>query len=1121
MSESFIRDNHSQGTVGDYLKQTIHENSDVSIVSAYFTIYAYHHLKNNLDAIHKLRFLFGEPTFIKAIDPEKIHAREFKIEDDKLSIPLNSRLTQRAIAKECAEWIKAKTEIRSMVKPNFLHGKMYHIRQQSGVEDAIAGSSNFTVSGLGLSRNKNIELNLIIDSKSAIRELKTWFDAIWNDQTGLVEDVKDQVLKYLEQLYIENSPEFIYYKTLFHVFEKSVNAQKMSALEYEIQLVKGSKFWKETLFEFQKHGAMWAIQKLLDYNGCILADSVGLGKTYEALAVIKYFEERNCRVLVLCPKKLMQNWTLYVDNQNNSLNPFPELRFNYTVLAHTDLSRTGKAGSIDLETFNWGNFDLVVIDESHNFRNNTKGKRDEDGNIIRKSRYERLMEDIIQSGRKTKVLLLSATPVNTSLRDLRNQIYFITGNKDDVFADPKSLNIPHLGNLLASAQREFTEWTKTRREKTNTTDLFERLGSDFTTLLDGLTIARARKHIQKHYAHEIERLGGFPKRLKPISIYPAIDLNNRFISYDTLNDKIMDYKLSLFNPSAFLKEEYLPLYEEKARIKNIRQFTQAKREHYLIGMMKVNFLKRLESSIHSFEVTMDRTIDKIESLIDRIERFQKFQAEKPELDFDDLAPADAEDEDLQEAQEVGKKFTYQMAHLKLDEWLQALKKDKDALSMLHTQAKDITPDRDAKLKELKVRIEQKINSPTTTKTGQANKKVLIFTAFADTAGYLYNSLADWAKNLGIHTALVSGGSGGNKTTLGGSRFEEILTNFSPRAKNRAQLPDLPQNEEVDLLIATDCISEGQNLQDCDWVINYDIHWNPVRVIQRFGRIDRIGTVNEAVQLINFWPTPDLNKYINLKNRVEARMALVDLAATGADNLLQLNEQTPEELENQIQGELNFRDQQLLRLQNEIVDLEDLGESINFSDFTLDDFRTDLINFIETNKKRLNDAPFGLYAVVPAPAGNHAGLAGDEYSSNVRQNIKPGAIFCLRQKEGADDLQKVNPLQPYYLVYIQEDGRVRWNYAQARQILELFRLLCQGKKQAYETLCDIFNAETQNGEKMDTCNRLLSGAIEAINQLFKKKNFGNLAHDRNAVLISVAQAPTTHEQFELITWLILK
>ncbi len=1097
MIPSGIRDNHHRGSVGDFLKQVVRSGAHVSIVSAYFTIYAFEALREQLLEIGDLKFLFGDPQFVRVLDPEKTERKIFQIENDQ--IKLQNHLEQKRVARECAEWIKQKVEIRSVKRAGLLHGKLYHV-DNNGVEEAILGSSNFTVHGLGLGSmgDNNIELNLIVDSNRDQHDLKRWFQELWDD-SELVVDVRDEVLGYLNQMYSNHAPEFIYFKTLFHLFEQYLDEQRRSNLLAEQSQIVDTEIWR-TLFEFQRDGVKGAINKILKHNGCVIADSVGLGKTYEALAIIKYFELRNDKVLVLCPKKLRDNWTVYQATNRSLLNPFERDRFSYTVLSHTDLSRDGgRVGDIDLSLFNWGAFDLVVIDESHNFRNNARGRRDEEGNVIRKSRYERLMDDIVKSGVKTKVLLLSATPVNNDLKDLRNQLYFLTEDRDDAFRE--TLGVASLKETLAVAQRTFTEWSKRTGER-RTVDLMERLSTTFFTLLDEVTIARSRKHIQRYYSATIDRLGGFPERALPQAIYSEIDLRGRFMPYDRLNDEIAQYRLSLFNPSRYLLAEYRDRYDKDT----VRNFSQAQRETYLIGMMKVNFLKRLESSIHAFALTMERTISKIEALERKIEAYQHQHTENAEIEAEPLPfdVLDPEDDELRDALSVGRGLKFRLAHLDVTTWLRDLRRDKQQLDLLLSSARGVTSEQDAKLHQLKRLIADKVHQPAINKRDLPNRKVLVFTAFADTAVYLYDSLRDWARgDLGIHLALVSGGAAENRTTLGRADFNQILTNFSPIAKRRNQIPQLPQDEQIDLLIATDCISEGQNLQDCDLVINYDIHWNPVRIIQRFGRIDRIGSVNHTVQLVNFWPTQDLNKYINLKSRVEARMALVDLTATGDDNLL-----TAEGLEELIADDLRYRDRQLLRLRDEVLDLEDFSESVALTEFSLDDFRLDLAKYIEQSREKLAKEPIGLYAVA-----SHGWSAYDI--------TKPGVIFCLRRTSAAPESQTINPMHPFYLVYVRDDGTVRLGFAQPKQILEIYRDLCLGRSTADASLCAVFDQETHDGADMQRYSDLLGAAARDIERRFRGRSIDRLQSGRDALLMLESQSVQGMEDFEMVTWLVIR
>ncbi len=1116
-ADNGIRDNKKYGSVGDFLKSVVKEGSELSIVSAYFTIFAYYALHEQLDSIKSLKFLFGEPTFVKSFDAD---SRCYKIEDDSIVISPNEKFSQKQIASKCAEWLRNKAEIKSIVKPNFLHGKMYYVHRQ--IQDikevkAISGSSNFTTSGLGLKKEaNNIELNLIVDSDRQKEELKGWFDTIWNDNTGLVQDVKEQVLKYLEQLYKENEPELIYFKTLYSIFSDYLDEQINNKL-FDETAFKDTEIWNR-LYDFQKDGVKGAINKLIKHNGCIIADSVGLGKTFEALAVIKYFELKNYRVLVLCPKKLSDNWTVYQASKNSKLNILARDRFQYNVLYHTDLGRDGfsKADQINLSTFNWGTYDLVVIDESHNFKGNPI-EQDKNGNK-HKNRAKWLMDKIIKSGNKTKVLMLSATPVNNTLKDLRNQINFITeGNQAALF---KTTGISDIANTLENAQKQFSYWSDPAKNPERTTkQLLEKLDSSFFKLLDELTIARSRKHIVKFY--DESAVGKFPERKKPIPVYSKIDMQDEFPEYAAINEQISNYQLSIFNPSKYIKEDKKGYYAKLAD-SSVEAFVQEDREKSLIGMMKVGYLKRLESSIHSFAISIDRTVNQITNLLNKIDEYEKLsETEKEKFALQNQIEQDFEDdenfsEDADSSGDfdkadlfVGKKLKFSLADLKLNDWKKDLRADRSAMVLIKNSAKEITADRDAKLQDLKKLIKAKTEKP----LNPNNKKVIVFTAFADTAEYLYKEIQPWAKKeLNLESGLVCGSN--SKASWGECVFNMILTNFAPKAKHRDEL-DMDKSKELDILIATDCISEGQNLQDCDYLINYDIHWNPVRIIQRFGRIDRLGSTNKSIQLVNFWPTQDLDDYIKLKTRVESRMALVDLTATNEDNILENSE--AKEL---ISEDLKYRDQQLKRLKNEILDLEDMNDSISLTDFTLDDFRVELSNFLSAKGDKIKNVPDGIYAIVPSPE-NSIQPSKKEYDETAKGIIRSGVIYCLRQKNKNEESEKINPLNPYFLIYIRDDGTVRFNYTSAKSILEIYRLLCEGEKAPYEELCNLFNTETTNGENMQKYAVLLEKAVAEIITSFKKRVAAKIGTSRSGVLISTDKQASKLSDFELVTWLIIK
>ena len=1074
--KSGIRDNLLRETVHDFLEEEIQNGSALSIVSAYFTIYAYEKMQHALNKIEELRFLFGDPDFVKRMDPNNADKKAFDITD--IGLALNQQLRQKPIAKACAQWIKEKVEIRTTRESNLIHGKMYHIAN-NGVEKAIMGSSNFTMRGLGLTQDSNnIELNLEVDSNRDRQDLKAWFDEIWNDDK-LVEDVKEKVLATLGQIGKDHAPERIYYKTLYELFRDEIETRKTNDQTLEDTHLYDTQIW-ETLYEFQKEGVKSVIARLLRHNGCILADSVGLGKTYTALAVIKFFELRNERVLVLCPKKLHDNWALYPAYNSQDTNPFLDDKFGFTVRWHTDLSRY----SGDLENFNWRNFDMIVIDESHNFRNDTKPTRDADGNFVRHSRYTRLLEEVIKEGTKTKVLMLSATPVNTSLIDLRNQIYLMTEKREDVFRE--SLGVGNIGSLLRQAQKEFKTWEEEGGEngKKDKAKLLETLGAEFFQLLGGISIARSRRHIKTFYAEEMVRIGEFPTPQKPENCHPPTDLTGE-LSYKALADQIAEFTLSIYQPSSYVisKAAKQRLADEKQKFR----FNQADRERFLIGMMQTNFLKRLESSAHSLSETLERTIGKIDDMLEKIDKYEQ----NPRIQDAEADVLPDDDEDDEEFLVNRARNPYHLRELDCIRWKKDLIKDKETLTAAWDNVKAITPERDGKLKAIKAHIRKKAQNPTTDKDGKINRKVLVFTTFKDTADYLYENLSDLAEELKLKSAMVSGNDTQNK-------FNTILNHFAPKARTKKN----SVADEIDVLIATDCISEGQNLQDCDTVLNYDIHWNPVRIIQRFGRIDRIGSRNATVKMINYWPTEDMEVYLRLQSRVESRMALADTAASGDDD--PLNEFTYE----QAQMELNFRDEQLKQLREDVLDLDDLSDGVVMSDFTFDYFFAQLLKYLERNRAELEATPKGAYAV----------------TTHENSPTETGVIFFLRQRNATTDIEKKtpSPVYPYYTVYIRKNGDIRYGCGNAKQVLDLFETAAVGKSEALSELCLQFDQETQHGKNMGDYNKLLNAVIAHITRSHQKTQSKSIGRSgtRGFRLPVASETPRDSSDFELVTWLVI-
>lgn len=1074
MPEFKTLNNQLGETVYKELEKHIKKGSKVSTISAYFTMYAYSALKKELDKIDEMRFIFTTPSFSKNKDKE---AREYEIVNNNIfgnefELKLRNKMTQSAVAKDCAKWLKDKVEIKSFKEPNVAQPRMIHVHNKSEEDIVINGSVDFTTDGLGITGSNRADFNNFMAGEEFTNSQLLSFDTLWNNEMVLT-DVKDKLLKQMEVMYEENSGEFIYFKSLYHIFYNYLDELDEDNIVKKGNKLKETKIWN-TLYQFQQDAVIGAIDKIEKYNGCILADSVGLGKTFTALAIIQYYELRNDRVLVLVPKKLRENWTIYTLNDKRNI--FAEDRFRYDVLNHTDLSRErGFSGNIDLKTINWENYDLVVIDESHNFRNNPAVKD-------RVTRYQRLMNDVIKQGHKTKLLMLSATPVNNKMNDIKNQIAFITEDKDNALEE---IGISSINHTLRNAQTIFNQWSKLD-DNTRTGEKFvDMMDLDYFKLLDTLTIARSRKHIEKYY--DLAEIGEFPNRLDPINESSDIDIKKEFPTLNEINNEIERLNLSVFSPFLYILPQKREDYAKKYDIaigEGKSVFKQTDREKSLIQLMRINLLKRMESSIHSFKLTIEKLLFKINKTLEKIDNISEYNED---IDISLIDPEEDEYDELM----FGKKTKVLLQDMDLIKWKQDLKLDKEKLEFLFTQAKEVDCLRDEKLADLKKVISNKIENP----INENNKKILIFTAFADTAKYLYENISQWIfDNYGLYTALVTG-SGDNKTNLKAVRntdIDEILTSFSPISKNR-NIINPEMTEEIDILIGTDCISEGQNLQDCDYLVNYDIHWNPVRIIQRFGRVDRIGSKNKDIQLVNFWPNIELDEYINLKGRVENRMVMVDVSATGEENIIVNNDK--------VMNDLEYRKNQLEKLKDQVIDLEDVSDAISITDLTFNDFKIELMEYMKEHRKELDNAPFGIYSIVPAG------------------EFEPGVIFLLRQVKGVKESKDKNALTPYYLVYISEDEEVKLNYIQSKKILDYYQKLCSGKKEVFRNLVESFDRETDNGRQMDKYSQLLKESIENI--IGKKQETGVRSLFTKGGTSPVKNNIEGLEEFELISFLILK
>lgn len=1067
-------------TVKEDLQESIRRGSKMSVAAACFSMYAYQELKKQLEQVDEFSFIFTSPTFVKErAEKEKREFyiprlnRESSLYGTEFEIKLRNEMTQRAIARECADWIRRKATFKSNTTGENMGGFMTVASKEEQV--AYMPINGFTTVDLGCERGNN-SYNMVnrIEAPFATQYIQL-FDTLWNDKAKM-QDVTDVVVENISSVYNENSPEFIYFITLYHVFSEFLDDISEDVLPNEATGFKQSKIWS-MLYDFQRDAVLAIINKLEKYNGCILADSVGLGKTFTALAVIKYYENRNKSVLVLCPKKLAANWNTYRDNYVN--NPIAVDRLNYDVLFHTDLSRNGgTSNGLDLDRLNWGNYDLIVIDESHNFRNGEggAGTHKSDG----ENRYQVLMRKVIRAGVKTKVLMLSATPVNNRFYDLRNQLALAYEGDADVM-DQRLNTTKSIDEIFRQAQRAFNAWSELKPEQRTTDALLRTLDFDFFEVLDSVTIARSRKHIERYY--DTSEIGKFPERLKPISLRPNLTDLNQAIDYNQIYELLSSLTLCIYTPSDYIFPSKLDKYMDRGKA----NLTMQGREFGIQRLMSINLLKRLESSVFSFNLTLKRIWQLIHTTIEGIDHYEKYgnaditMYEAGESDFD------MEDSNT-DFFSVGKKTKIDLEDMDYKSWRKALQQDADNLELLILMVADITPEHDTKLQTLFRLLDDKMAHP----INPGNKKVIIFTAFSDTAGYLYEHVSEYMKNrYGLDTAVITGAIDG-KTTAKGLKptLNNVLTCFSPISKDKAVL--LPNNPtEIDVLIATDCISEGQNLQDCDYLINYDIHWNPVRIIQRFGRIDRIGSRNAYIQLVNFWPNMTLDDYINLKSRVETRMKITVMTATGDDDLI-----NPEE-----KGDLEYRKQQLKRLQEEVVDLEDMSTGISIMDLGLNEFRLDLLAYIK-NHGDLEKKPRGLHAVVPKTEG-----------------CPEGVIFVLKNVNNSVNIDNQNRIHPFYMVYISTEGEIVCDYLNPKGLLDDVRLLCRGKSEPIKALCAQFNRETDDGRNMSEMSELLSMAIDSIIDAKADNDIDSLF--KSGGTSALMSAVSGLDDFELICFFVVK
>ena len=726
----------------DDLKQEIHEGSKLSIAAACFSIYAYRELKSELENIDELRFIFTSPTF--TTEKAKKEKREFYIPrlnrerslyGTEFEVKLRNELNQKAVAKECAEWIKAKVHFKSNISDKTIQG--FIVADEMGYTPI----NEFTAVGLGCQNGDSINTTIIKDT-SLTNKLLLDFNELWNDKKRL-QDVTDEVIENITTAYNENSPDYIYFVTLYNIFNEFLEDISEDVLPNEATGFKQSKIWN-MLYNFQRDAALAIINKLEKFNGCILADSVGLGKTFTALAVIKYYENRNKSVLVLCPKKLVNNWNTYKDNYTN--NPIASDRLNYDVLYHTDLNRTsGQSNGLDLDRLNWGNYDLVVIDESHNFRNGGKISGNDDNE--KENRYLRLLNKVIRAGVKTKVLMLSATPVNNRFNDLKNQLALAYEGSTDI-VDEKLGVKRSLDDIFKNAQKAFNTWSKWDAADRTTEKLLKMLDFDFFEVLDSVTIARSRKHIEKYY--DTADIGKFPTRLPPISKRPPLTDLKKAVNYNDIFHQLIKLNLDIYRPSHYILPSKMGKYAEL--FGDSMGLTQANRELGIRRLMAINLMKRMESSVFSFNLTLKRIKELIESTIRTIDNYNSTLGQQ--LDLFDISDNDFDyDDNNDDLFSFGRKVKIDIADMDYKSWKNALEQDREILELITMNVADITPEHDTKLQWLFDELKEKIEHP----INDGNKKVIIFTAFADTAGYLYENVSSFVNsNFGLDTAMITG-----------------------------------------------------------------------------------------------------------------------------------------------------------------------------------------------------------------------------------------------------------------------------------------------------------------------------------------------------------------------------
>lgn len=968
-------------TVWDFIVKFSGKESDqkgkLDIVTGYFMIQTLAKLYDSIPEDTEYRIISSQMVSEDSNKDQIVNLLSDSLDIDRIG-------TINEDAPKAIKFLERPTVQMRAELPDFCHAKAYLFTNSKASSQSyyVTGSSNLTPSGLGLKNVPNVELNIAKRTGAEeveFKEIKEWYDDIWSkarteipenseDKNSVKIPVKEYFIRKIKEYFREYSPKEIYYKILFELFNSDLNLDGGIEHTHDMTLLQTSKIWN-TLFPYQQQGVISLIKMLRKYNGAILADAVGLGKTFSALAVIKYFQTQNYTTVLLCPKKLEQNWKQYIHGAHSR---FDKDEFKYEVRFHTDLQNDRLQTAYDkfkLDYLQTRKKVLIVIDESHNLRNERSG------------RYKDLLYKLIQNikgqeNRDVKVLLLSATPINTGLKDVKGQFNLIARGNDNAF-DNDEFGVDSLDKTFREAQSKYTVWCE---EPDRTIGSFiKRLPPKFFNLTDKLIVARTRKFIEKKLQENL----GFPEKAKPENIYQGVDHFGEFKTAQEIYDSFEKLNLTAYQPSIFIHKDIKTGLKEASSDWD----DDINREMFLVKMMCMLFMKRLESSWFSLGTTVKKVLDVHSKTLEKV-----LQYESDKTDYIIRNGEAVDDEDYDE--HLIRRREIRVSDIKnLSGFKKALEADCAQLAKIHNALSDFESKYRANI-EHDLKLEKLVEIINKKKESQ-NKKIVIFTAYSDTAEFLFNELkASGFTKMAAVTGQKTYSTGGHSV----EKFTEVLQSFAPFSKlyNELDWEDLyeekldpsqyyneekqrwnvpydiwkelirghrPQfakllDDEIDILIATDCLSEGQNLQDADLQVNYDIHWNPVRLIQRFGRIDRIGSPNKTISCVNFWPATSFEAYLKLEKRIQNRMSIMTLVGSETQDL---NERYEKLMADNEQRQDANADRLLRELQNNSISDIETAQTLSLKDFSLETYRQELVDYYEKQKDFYRRMPNGIFS----------------------------------------------------------------------------------------------------------------------------------------------------------------